>query len=155
MKKSVIVIIILLAILGIALYLSQMQEEVPSNPAPAPSPSESQSSPPVPPAPAPAPVISPGTVVYANEGFAPAELTVKKGTAVTFLNDSVFQMWPASAVHPTHAAYPVKGGCIGSTFDACKGIEPGASWTFTFNAVGRWQYHDHLSSAKRGTIIVE
>ena len=64
-------------------------------------------------------------------------------------------MWPASAFHPTHKAYPTTGGCLGSTFDACKGVLPGESWSFKFDIAGSWKYHDHLKPIVFGTIVVE
>lgn len=59
-------------------------------------------------------------VAYTESGFAPAVLNAKKGNAVVFHNESSKGVWPASAVHPSHKVYPTTGGCIGSTFDACK-----------------------------------
>ena len=64
-------------------------------------------------------------------------------------------MWTASAVHPTHRAYPTTGGCLGSTFDACKGVQPGASWSFRFDIAGTWKYHNHLNPNNTGAIVVE
>ena len=58
-------------------------------------------------------------------------------------------------MHPTHAIYPESGGCIGSKFDACKGLKEGESWSFTFNEKGTWNYHDHFDVSKFGKIIVE
>ncbi len=106
-------------------------------------------------APVSPPAAPPNTIIYSDAGFSPSSLTVSKGTSVTFRNDSSRQMWPASGPHPTHEAYPEPGGCIGSKFDACAGIDPGGSWTFEFNQVGTWRYHDHLNASLRGTIVVE
>jgi plastocyanin len=101
------------------------------------------------------PLQSPNAILYSDSGFAPNPLRVPVGTVVTFVNNSSNKMWPASAVHPTHNEYPTTGGCIGSTFDACRGIEPGETWEFKFDIKGTWQYHDHLSPKSYGTIIVE
>ena len=95
------------------------------------------------------------TVTYTDSGFSPATLTIKKGETVVFKNQSAQSMWPASAKHPTHTAYPTTGGCIGSTFDACKGVQPDNSWSFKFEVLGSWKYHDHLTPKDRGTITVE
>lgn len=92
---------------------------------------------------------------YTDEGFSPATLQIKKNETVTFKNKSSSSMWPASAMHPTHQVYPTTGGCLGSTFDACKGVQPGDSWSFKFEVVGSWKYHDHLTPQDRGTINVE
>ncbi|HXK35365.1 MAG TPA: hypothetical protein VJ103_02595 [Candidatus Paceibacterota bacterium] len=93
---------------------------------------------------------------YTLGGFLPSTLTVTKGTTVTFFNSHTENsVWPASAFHPTHIAYPTTGGCIGSTFDACAEISPGGSWQFTFDIPGTFKYHNHLSPPETGTIVVE
>lgn len=95
-------------------------------------------------------------VVYSDTGYSPAEVSVKKGDTVKFTNRSTKEMWPASAIHPTHSIYPEKSAsdCLGSSFDACDGIAVGGSWSFTFNSVGSWRYHDHLQASRVGTINV-
>ncbi|MBI4427304.1 MAG: hypothetical protein HY569_02380 [Candidatus Magasanikbacteria bacterium] len=101
------------------------------------------------------PVVEKKTITYTGSGFSPAMLKIKKGETVIFKNQSAESMWPASAMHPTHAVYPTTGGCIGSTFDACQNIQPGSSWLFQFNIVGNWKYHNHLNPSEFGAIIVE
>jgi|SRR3989344_869731 len=95
-------------------------------------------------------------VSYGQEGYSPASVTVKKGQAVRFINESENATWPASAIHPTHGVYPQKSAadCLGSSFDACRGLVPGEAWEFTFNSVGSWRYHDHMHAQHTGTIIV-
>src|SRR3990167_5306873 len=90
-----------------------------------------------------------------SEGFSPSPLTVTQGSTVTWINKDANEHWPASAMHPTHAIYPESGGCIGSKFDACKGLKEGESWSFTFNEKGTWNYHDHFDVSKFGKIIVK
>lgn len=94
-------------------------------------------------------------VTYTNSGYLPATLKVKKGETVIFKNQSSQSMWTASAMHPTHREYPTTGGCFGSTFDACAGIQPGASWKFKFDIVGAWKYHNHLNPTDFGMIVAE
>jgi len=89
------------------------------------------------------------------EGFNPGTLTIRSGETVTWVNKKSLPSWPASAVHPSHNAYPESGGCIGSKFDACRKLKQDESYSFTFNQKGTWKYHDHLSSGDTGTIIVE
>ena len=78
---------------------------------------------------------------------------------VTFFNEDSNKHWPASAMHPTHTLYPGSGiekcGTGEKIFDACKGLEQGESFSFTFNEKGSWKYHDHLSVSSTGTIVVE
>lgn len=102
---------------------------------------------------------APFAVLVSNtgEGFTPVSVTVKKGETVRFVNDaSTEDIWPASAVHPTHSVYPEKSSndCLGSAFDACHGLKPGEFWEFTFNEVGEWRYHDHLHASKTGVVTV-
>lgn len=96
-------------------------------------------------------------IAYTSAGFSPANMTIKKGQTVHFVNDDKsVDVWPASAVHPTHAVYPQKSAsdCLGSSFDACKGLKPGQSWDFKFDYVGSWGFHDHLHPSKFGKITV-
>ncbi|MFH1255916.1 MAG: plastocyanin/azurin family copper-binding protein [Candidatus Diapherotrites archaeon] len=97
------------------------------------------------------------TVEINSSGFSPNPLTIKQGDTVNFVNNDSALHWPASAQHPTHNVYPEPGGCIGSKFDACKGLAQGESFSFTFNEVGEWAYHDHLNAQAPffGKIIVE
>jgi plastocyanin len=121
-------------------------------PAPSPVPLPSTSSGP----PAAASATNTKAVIhYDGSAFTPNTITVKKGTMVTFMNNSSDTFWPASNPHPAHTGYPEKGGCINSAFDACKAVPAGASWLFTFNVVGTWKYHDHLNPMSRGIVVVE
>lgn len=94
-------------------------------------------------------------VIYTDDGFSPNPLTVKVGTVVVFKNESSKTVWPASAMHPTHDGYPTTGGCKGSTFDACRALNPGESWPFKFEIKGVWKYHNHLDATQFGQIGVE
>ena len=91
----------------------------------------------------PAPV---AMVTLTGDGFSPTSITVKKGTKVTFTNKGSTSHWPASDPHPTHTDYP--------EFDPKHEIKTGESWTFTFDKVGTWRYHDHLNSGEKGVVIV-
>ncbi|HEV8601132.1 MAG TPA: hypothetical protein VGQ87_00855 [Patescibacteria group bacterium] len=88
------------------------------------------------------------TVVSENDkdGFVPAEITVKKGRRVVFVNDTTTYNWPASNLHPTHEIYP--------EFDPKQPIDSGKAWAFVFDKVGEWGYHDHLMPNRRGIIKV-
>lgn len=86
------------------------------------------------------------TVLMKEDKFEPDNLSVKKGATVIFKNDDRVERWPASNLHPTHTIYP--------RFDPQKPIEPGQSWSFTFDNAGSWKYHDHLIPSIRGVITV-
>ena len=81
-----------------------------------------------------------------KDGFHPQTLTIKKGDTVIFIPVEEGEYWPAGDPHPEH--YFLAG------FDPQKPIESGSSWSFTFEEADTWRYHDHLSLASSGTIIV-
>lgn len=101
------------------------------------------------------PAIEEKVVTYTDSGYSSSIIMVKKGETVIFKNQGSKSMWTASAVHPTHRVYPTTGGCLGSTFDACKGVQSGDSWSFKFDIAGTWKYHNHLSPSDIGTVVVE
>ena len=94
-------------------------------------------------------------ITYTDTSYSPSDLEIKAGETVTFKNESQQSMWPASAMHPTHKEYPATGGCLGSAFDACMGVQPGDSWSFKFDIAGNWKYHDHLSPKNFGAVTVK
>jgi len=91
---------------------------------------------------------SPASVVISvdDDGFTPSEITIPVGTTVTFKNIGTVGHWPASDAHPIHTIYP--------EFDPNIDIEPGAEWSFVFDKVGNWKFHDHSSSSRRGFVNV-
>ena len=101
------------------------------------------------------------TVIYGDNGFSPATVTIKKGDTVTFVNQSSRNMWVGSAMHPTHSVYDgtnLTSHCAaGATpsFDQCKDVSNGGSYSFTFNKTGSWGYHNHSASSHSGKVIVE
>ena len=85
------------------------------------------------------------TIELQENGFSPQELTIQKGDIVKFVsNNRIF--WPASNLHPSHTIY--------FEFDSKDPIKTGESWSFRFNKLGEWKYHDHLAPYFTGTIIV-
>ena len=94
-----------------------------------------------------------------SSGFSPSTLTIKKGDTVKFVGQGTDSHWPASAVHPIHNKYPGSGlkKCSSGEriFDACKGLLGDEEFSFQFDEVGEWKYHDHLNPGLKGTIIVE
>lgn len=91
-------------------------------------------------------IVSIQTVAMKAGVFEPKTLTVQKGTNIVFKNEDTQDRWPASAIHPTHGIYP--------EFDPRQSIKPGGEWSFVFDKVGNWKYHDHLSPAIFGEIKV-
>ena len=85
-------------------------------------------------------------VNYSNSGFDPVEITVKVGETVTWKNDSDKAMSVASDSHPVHEKYP--------GFDQLNSVNRGGEYSFIFNRIGVWGYHNHLSPADSGQVTV-
>lgn len=94
-------------------------------------------------------------ITYTDAGYSPSNITVPLGATITWKNQSTRGMWTAADPHPIHNSYPEGGGCINSDFDACKQIQPGQTYSFTFKQKGTWGYHNHARSSDRGTITVQ
>ncbi len=101
------------------------------------------------------------TVEITASGFVPQIMTITTGDTVTWANENIADAWPASAVHPTHQAYPGsninKCGTIeqATIFDACGRLHQDESWSFVFTQPGTWKYHNHLNPTYTGTVIVQ
>lgn len=85
-------------------------------------------------------------VILDEAGFQPNELMISQGDIVVFKTTRGKEFWPASNLHPTHGIYP--------EFDPKQPIAPEESWTFRFDEVGEWKYHDHLAPNFRGVVKV-
>ena len=86
------------------------------------------------------------TITYTNNGFEPAELSVKVGSQVTIKNMSSEPLQFDSDPHPQHTDDPELN--IGF-------VPAGQSVTFKVTATGRHGYHNHLIAGDTGTLIVE
>lgn len=91
-------------------------------------------------------IVATVTIVMKPDAFEPNSLTVQKNTKVIFKNEDSKPHWPASDVHPIHSIYP--------EFDPQQAIDSGKGWSFIFDKVGNWRFHDHLSPSLRGEIRV-
>ena len=103
-----------------------------------------------------------GVVIHmTDDAYEPSEVTILQGETVIFENVSTKERWPASNIHPTHTVYPgtdIKdcgSDAEEGMFDACRGLRPGESFSFTFTKVGSWRFHDHLEANIVGKIVVE
>ena len=85
-------------------------------------------------------------IYFESVGFNPKILHIKKGDLVIFKTKLEKDFWPASDLHPTHKIYP--------EFDPQKPVKPEESWGFRFEKEGAWEYHNHLDSEYKGTIVV-
>ncbi len=112
------------------------------------------------------PVSTSGTVsriVYTNKGFEPASITVGLGATVEWVNESDKLMWVASNDHPSHSILPGfdQKGSEGNVSAPQSSVPVALAHTgveiyrYTFEKRGRWDYHNHLVPADRGTVVVE
>lgn len=159
MKRFIILTIVAIIIAGASVIFLFQDGRNPYSPTPTPDLSNGSSDGQI--IPTPELSVSKVFVVYSDAGYDPAIVTIKKGDIVVFKNESSKMMWTASAVHPTHNAYPGSGIELCGTqtlvpnFDACKGYGFGESWEFQFEEQGTWKYHNHLQPNHTGTIITE
>ena len=86
------------------------------------------------------------TIVMTDNGFEPKQIRIKSGTQVIFKTTRSGAFWPASDPHPSHTDYP--------EFDPAEPIAASSSWSFVFDRVGEWGYHDHIRSYFSGTVYV-
>lgn len=86
------------------------------------------------------------TIVLTDAGFVPAKVHVGAGSTITFSTTRNVPFWPASDPHPSHS--------MNRDFDPAHPIQPGESWSFTFEQAGEWEFHDHLRSYFTGIIYV-
>lgn len=94
-------------------------------------------------------------IVITEAGFSPTSLSIIKGSTITWVNKGSLPHWPASDPHPIHTGYPSQEkGCIGSTLDACRGLNKGESYSFVFDQIGSWGIHDHLFHSHTMTVNV-
>ena len=87
------------------------------------------------------------TIALTDDGFLAQEITIEQGDSVKFITTRGKEFWPTSNLHPSHAIYP--------EFDPHGPILPDGSWSFRFDRIGEWHYHDHVRSYFTGTIYVE
>jgi plastocyanin len=87
------------------------------------------------------------TITYTDKGFQPSFLSVRAGDVVKFRNQSPIGMWVASNPHPTHTDY--------IEFDAGNSVNANGEYSFTFNRVGVWGFHNHLNPNHQAVISVD
>jgi plastocyanin len=115
-----------------------------ASPTPAPAPANQNTNP------APNPSANPtnpsdqqaaGAVTIKNMAFTPSQITVKKGSTVTWTNQD-------SIAHTVTDDLADAGGPNSGN------IQPGGTYSFTFDKTGSFQYHCTIHPSMRGTIVV-
>jgi plastocyanin len=85
-------------------------------------------------------------ITYDNNGFTPANVTVKAGSQIMIINNSSGSLQFSSDPHPVHTDNPELNQVT---------LTAGKSQTFTVTKTGTWGYHNHLNSGDKGTIVVQ
>jgi len=85
-------------------------------------------------------------IIYANDLFDPAEVTVKKGDTVKFVNQGASPAQIQSDPHPSHTDNPKLN--LGS-------LSVGGSLTVEMNEIGTWGYHNEFNTTQKGKIVVK
>jgi plastocyanin len=168
-KNLVIIVLAILVLAGFGYYFftkfraPTLAPELPQPPTPPVFEVPTTPTPATPTSPTPTTATPTSEVIIkiTANGFEPKEVEISKGTKVTWINEQPSPSWPASDVHPTHEVYP--GSSIkkcgtpeqNKIFDACHGFKQGEKWSFVFNKVGEWYYHDHLNPSWTGEIVVK
>lgn len=88
------------------------------------------------------PSASDGKVTIANNMFTPSQITVTKGSTVTWTNND-------SVAHTVTNDLNNTGG------PASNDIAPGSTYGFTFAKTGSFQYHCKIHPSMRATIVVQ
>jgi plastocyanin len=85
--------------------------------------------------------------IKSDNSFDPTTVYVKVGTKVTWVNDDTDPHMLRANPHPSHDSNP--------TFGPRDPLQPGESWSFTFDRTERFLYHDHLNPAFGGAVDVQ
>lgn len=86
------------------------------------------------------------TITYTNSGFQPASLSVQSGSKVTIKNNSSRPLQFDSNPHPAHTDDPELNVGL---------VSAGESVTITVVNKGDHGYHNHLSPDDTGSLLVE
>lgn len=92
-----------------------------------------------------------GVIVKSTDsGFTPAQVTVKSGSNLTWVNGSSGNIQIATDPHPVHT-----GNKELSNGQFVLELEPGDSVTVKLEKTGSFGYHDHLNPGVKGKVVVQ
>lgn len=95
-------------------------------------------------------------VSLTDNGFEPANLSIRKGESVRFMNNSnTKDMWISSYAGEGNLYPGVNADCGQSPFDTCVPLPKYEFWEFTFDTAGTWSYRNAADTASIGVISVE
>ncbi len=87
------------------------------------------------------------TVNLKDIAFAPANIRISKGTAVTWMNDDTVTHYVNTDAHPAHTYYPGQNSTA---------LKPGEQYTLPFDLPGIYPYHCSAhADVMQGSMIVE
>jgi plastocyanin len=92
------------------------------------------------------PAVERAEVKVTDQGFDPAKVCVVQGGTVVWTNETRSSHRVASDPHPSHTDYP--------GFDDVRGEAGGGTYSFTFDRIGDWGYHDHADPSHTGRVVV-
>jgi len=87
-------------------------------------------------------VTSTGAITIKNMMFTPSQISILKGGTVTWTNND-------STAHTVVDDLSNVGG------PSSGDIQPGSTYSYTFNKTGSFQYHCSIHPSMRGTIVVK
>lgn len=87
------------------------------------------------------------TIHLKNIAFAPAEIRIRRGTTVTWVNDDVVEHYVNTDAHPAHTYYPAQNSRV---------LKTGETFRLAFAAPGIYPYHCSAhADVMRGVLVVE
>lgn len=98
------------------------------------------------PAAKPTVTVPPIRIDITAQGFKPATLLVKKGAKVTWINKDTKPHRVAANPYPSHTDLP--------SLDSETPVNPEGGYSYTFDKVGTFGYHDEINPTTNGTIVV-
>ena len=128
-KLVVMGLVVVLVVVGVLLVLSRQQKKPATDKSSAQAPSQS------------------ATVNITEDGFSPAGLVIKKGTAVVWKNSDTEVHRVAANPFKTHIDLP--------GLDSKTNIAPNGTYVYVFNDTGTFHYHDELHASSNGSITVQ
>ncbi len=90
------------------------------------------------------------SVTFTNDGVSRNCIIVTSGSKITWVNSSDQEVHVSTDPHPIHT-----GNKEISNNEFVLKVAPGQQAEVTLTKRGKFGHHDHLSPAKRGTIIVQ
>jgi len=150
--KKILVLLLAAALLLVTCGCTESAPEAPSTPPPSTLPTTTKAPSPryVPTTTVPtltqAATVNDNIILIKREGFIPANLTVKKGVRVTWLNTDTTD--DQAAYNPTHRIR------VKNAFDS-QVIAPGTSTSWIFTKTGVYYYSDLIHTDIHGAVVVE